>query len=212
MKAVIIGNGDINDYSLLKEYIMIYDSIVICCDGGLRHAFKANIIPDYIMGDFDSASEELIQYYKKQNIVFKSFPKKKDKTDMEIGIDFAIEKEVEEIFVFGGMGSRFDHTLANAHILLLANRNGINAKLINENNIISVVDEEIHINGKKGDLISLIPLTTEVKGITTFNLEYELINADIKIGTSIGISNVFQRDEIIIKIKEGLLFVIQSKD
>lgn len=212
MKFVIIGNGDIKDYSLLKKYLLLNNTIIVCCDGGLRHIFNLNIIPNYIIGDFDSAPLEIINYYKQKCIPFLEFPPKKDKTDMEIALDFAIEKKAEKIFIFGGIGSRFDHTLANAHILVSALKNGIDAKLINENNIISVIDKEISIKGKKGDLISLIPLTTEVNGVTTSNLEYELNKHTLKIGSSIGVSNVFKEENIYIKIDKGLLLVIQSID
>lgn len=212
MKFIIIGNGDIKDYSLLKKYLSLDDISIICCDGGLRHIFNLNIIPNYVIGDFDSAPTKIINYYKEKNILFLEFPPKKDKTDMEIALDFAIEKQAEKIFIFGGIGTRFDHTLANAHILVLALKKGITANLINENNVISVIDKEINIKGKKGDLISLIPLTTQVEGLTTNNLEYELNDYTLKIGSSIGVSNVFKEDDIYIKINKGLLFVIQSID
>lgn len=212
MKFVIIGNGDIKNYNLLKKYLALDNISIICCDGGLRHVFNLNIIPNYAIGDFDSAPIDIINYYKEKKILFLKFPTKKDKTDMEIALDFAIEKQANEVFIFGGIGSRFDHTLANAHILVLALKKGITASLINENNIIRIIDREININGKKGDLISLIPLTTEVEGVTTNNLEYELNNYTLKIGSSMGVSNVFREDNIYIKINKGLLFVIQSID
>ena len=56
--------------------------------------------------------------------------------------------------------------------------------------------------------MSLIPLTTEVNGVVTENLEYELNDATLKIGSSIGVSNVMTRDFAKISVKEGILIVI----
>ena len=46
MKAVVFANADITDYSFCTEYIK--DAVIICCDGGMRHAMKLGITPDYI--------------------------------------------------------------------------------------------------------------------------------------------------------------------
>lgn len=211
MKTVIIGNGQISNYSRLKEYIKISD-FIICCDGGIVHAYNINIIPNCILGDLDSAPKNLIEYYKNKNVIFHKFPVKKDKTDMEIGLDFAIEMNCSEIFIFGGTGTRFDHTLANAHILIKALKKGIKAKLIDENNIIFAINNNTTIENKKGCFVSLIPLTTEVSGITALGFEYSLKNASLKIGSSLGISNVIIDDKAHISLSNGILFVIISND
>lgn len=212
MDAILIGNGEIKDYKMLESYIKKSNTIVICCDGGLKHTYKLDMKPDYIIGDFDSAPSKLLRYYKKFDIPMKVFPEKKDKTDMELGLEFALDLKPKEIFIFGGIGSRFDHTLANANILKIALECGVKASLINEVHIINLINKKFSIVGNKGDLLSLIPLTQEVSGVTTFGLEYPLDNAVIKIGSSIGISNVFISNEVNIIIKEGLLLVIQTKE
>ena len=87
MKAVVFANADINDYGFCERYIK--DAVIICCDGGMRHTMKLGITPDYIVGDFDSVSDEVLEYYRKQDIELKQVPCKKDETDMELGIRHA---------------------------------------------------------------------------------------------------------------------------
>ena len=70
----------------------------------------------------------------------------------------------------------------------------------------------LEINGKKGDLISLIPISTTVNGINTNGLEYPLTNATMTIGKSLGVSNVLEDIKANISIKDGYLLVIKSKD
>ena len=80
MKAVVFANADITDYSFCAEYIK--DAVIICCDGGMRHAMKLGITPDYIVGDFDSVSSDVLEYYRSQNIELKQVPCRKDETDI----------------------------------------------------------------------------------------------------------------------------------
>ena len=59
MRAVIIGNGTIRNYDSIFKYIH-KDDFIICADGGIRHAVKMEIVPDLIIGDFDSL--DVIKY------------------------------------------------------------------------------------------------------------------------------------------------------
>jgi len=212
MRVIIIGNGDMDNKNLIHNYIDCDDKIIICCDGGIKHVFHEGIMPDCILGDFDSANESFLQFFKIKGVNIITFPTKKDKTDMEIGVDFAIDKGADEIFIFGGIGTRVDHTISNIHIIKKAIEKNIKAWIINENNLITIIKDEISIDGKKDDLISLIPLTTKVEGVTTNNLEYALDNATLNIGSSFGISNVMTDNKANIKIKSGLLIVMKSND
>lgn len=211
MNAVIFANADIYNYDFCSEYLN-QEFILICCDGGIRHAKALKLKPDYILGDFDSAENELLNYYKQQDINIKSFPPKKNYTDMELAVEFALELKADHIIIFGGVGSRFDHTLTNAHILKRALDKDVDAVLIDNNNSIRLINKYIQIKGKKGNIVSLIPLSTTVEGVTTKNLEYPLFDYNMKIGSSLGVSNVMLNDTAYVNIKSGYLFVIMSKD
>lgn len=211
MKALIIGNGQILNTDIIKQNLDEND-IIICCDGGIRYAFQEGILPHYILGDLDSSELPMIQFFELKGVIFKKFPAKKDQTDMEICIDFAISLKVTEILILGGIGTRFDHSLANAHILMKALNSNVFAKILDEHNEIMLLKNEIDIFGKKGDLISLLPLSTKVLGITTKGLEYPLNDYTMEIGTSLGISNVMIDETAHISVKSGYLFVIKARD
>lgn len=211
MRALIIGNGQILDTNIIRQNLKEKD-IVICCDGGTRYAFSEGILPHYILGDLDSSSPEIIQFFEQKNVIFKKFPEKKDKTDMELCIDFAISLNVTEILIFGAIGTRFDHSLANATILMKALNSNVLAKIINENNEIVLINNEIEIIGEKGDLVSLLPLSEKVAGVTTEGLYYSLNNYTLEIGKALGVSNVMLNEKAKVSIKNGYLFVIKAKD
>ena len=92
------------------------------------------------------------------NIPIKTVPTHKDETDMELGLDFAVELGADDIVIFGGIGSRFDHTLANAHLLLRLLKKGVRARLVDEKNCVELINNSIVLEGQQGDLVSTIPL------------------------------------------------------
>ena len=201
MKAVIICGGDTGSY--MTDYIDDGD-FIICADSGYDSAKKYGIAPDIIIGDMDSVKSRLDG----ENI--RVYPTRKDFTDSELAVGYAKEHGFKTIVMFGMTGSRMDHTLANLY--LLKQLIGFNARIINRNNEICLADAEITLNGKKGDIVSLIPFDGDVCGIDTSGLDYPLKNGTIKSGTSLGVSNVMTGEECKISIKKGTTFVIRSKD
>lgn len=210
MKTIIIGNGEINNYDIIREYFD--QAYIIACDGGVKHCRAMMIMPNIMVGDFDSANKEDAEFFENLGVLKEKFPVRKNETDMEIAINMAIDKNSTEIYIVGGLGRRFDHSLANVHILLRPVRLGIRTCLLDEHNIITLVEDSIDIVGEKGQTVSLIPLTTEVKGINTKNLDYTLTNATMEIGHSLGVSNVMTDDVATISVGEGVLILIMSRD
>ena len=99
-----------------------------------------------------------------------------------------------------------------AILLLPLVKKGITAKVIDDHNEIMIVDKEIHIEGEIGDIISIIPLTEKVEGITLKGLEYPLHDATISMGESIGISNRLINNKATIAINKGKLLLIKARD
>lgn len=209
MKYVIVGNGEIKDYIQFADYCK--DARVVACDGGMRHCKKADVIPDVIMGDMDSVEKDTAAYYFEKKIENYKFPSHKDYTDMELGLEYAVENGANSVYIFGGTGTRLDHTIANVHILKRALDKGIEAWLINEHNRITLVDREFKARAKKGSLVSVIPLTTEAV-VSNDGLEYKLTDYKMKIGNALGVSNVVIEEEFSVNIKDGIVILILARD
>ena len=210
MRTLIIANGNI-DNNILHTILKPNDTI-ICCDGGSKYLFEEGIIPHYIIGDLDSSIPQIIQFFETKNVVFKKFNSKKDETDMELCIDFAISLGTNEIIILGAIGTRIDHTLTNINLLMKAEDANVKATIVDNNNEIQIIINNITITGKKGDLVSLIPISTYVEGIDTTGLEYKIKNATMTIGKSLGVSNVMTSNLATVNIKSGYLLVIKAKD
>ncbi|HGY11080.1 MAG TPA: thiamine diphosphokinase [Desulfobacterales bacterium] len=211
MKCVIIANGDV-EYTNDIISIIRDAQLIISADGGARHLRALNILPHVMIGDFDSILPADKLFFKKKKVEMLTFSSKKDHTDSEICVSWAIDNKATDITLLGVTGTRLDHTLANIFLLKELARENIPARIINKNNEIHIITDHIELNGQPKDLLSIIPVTQKVTGITLKGLEYPLVNADIKMGSSIGISNTFKGTLATISIKKGILIVIKSKD
>lgn len=212
MKAVLFAGAAISDYAFCQPEIAQAD-VIICCDAGMHHAKALGITPDYIVGDFDSVAPEVLEEYRKAGISIRQFPTHKNETDMQLGMLLALELGATQMTLIGGIGSRLDHTLANAHLLLHLLKKGVQAVLLNEKNRVVLIDREIILHGKAGDLVSTIPLSMQVKGLTLEGLEYPLQNYDLALDDDlIAVSNVMLAESAKVSIADGYLFVIQSQD
>ena len=211
MKAVIIANGNIKNQNYFSKIIKQAD-LIICADGGANHLKKMGILPHVIIGDFDSLSPQNKIFFEKNNLKIIKHSSDKDATDTELAADFAIEQNYNDITFIGVTGTRLDHTIANIFLLKKMAAFKIKCRIIDDNNEIFLVTDKITLTREKNSFVSIIPLTETVEGITTSGLKYQLTNAEIKSGTSLGISNQFSDETASIVLKKGILIVTKSKD
>lgn len=201
MRAIIIGGGDVGDYII--DYVQENDYI-ICADSGFDSAVKYGLLPNVVIGDMDSVKGD----YSEENVII--YPSRKDYTDSDLAIMYALDNGYTDVLLFGMTGTRMDHSFANLSLLLKCK--DINAVIINSNNIIRMVFDKIVIEGEIGDTVSILPFSGNLMGVTTKGLEYPLDNDSIKIGTSLGVSNKMSEKRCEITVKEGIALVIRSKD
>lgn len=211
-RVVIFANGNLSDISF-AESIIERDDFIICTDGGAKHALKKNLIPDVLIGDMDSIEKKAYQLLIQKGTEIIRYPERKDKSDFELSIDYALGKKAKKILILGLFGDRIDHFLAN--ILLLQ-------KIKLENKLLGIticegkktayfVDKELEIEGNINDKLSILPLT-KIENITLKGLVYPLSNASMGVGTSLGISNLFKKKKVKISLENGLVLVVHAKE
>ena len=211
MNTVIVTGGNINEEFIKDFFSNNKFNTIIAVDKGLEILNKLKIDPDFIIGDFDSLNESVLKEYNNKNTI--ELEKEKDFTDTHMALKLAIEKQSTNITIIGAIGTRIDHTLANVHILKEALNNNIKAKLVDENNEITLINKTTTIKKNNSfKYVSIIPLTTEITGITLKGFKYLLEDATLKIGQSIGISNEQLEEQATIKIQKGIAILFFSKD
>lgn len=211
MSALIIGNGKKVNKNIIKNIKYDY---VICADGGLDKAQDYGIMPDIIIGDFDSVDLSLLKQYELQNIRTLKFPAEKDFTDMELAIEHAISKGYKNITLIGASGSRLDHTLGNITLMEKYYKDGVHITIIDNNNEIKIISDnsELIIKFKQSIYISMIPVTDEIQGLSMEGFKYPLKDVEVKRGSTLLISNQIISSQGIIRLKKGTAILFISKD
>lgn len=207
MRAIIIANGQIQDSDLHRSLVTSAD-LVVCADGGTDHALALGMQPQVVIGDLDSLDSNLLAQLEAEGCQILVHPTRKDETDLELALHYAIGQGVDEIVILGALGGRIDQTLANVQLLALPELRFVKARILDGRQEVFLIRDEVLIEGQVGDTLSLLPLTAEVTGIYTEGLEYALDNGDLYLGPALGVSNVLTAPQARVRIAQGLLLAV----
>jgi thiamine pyrophosphokinase len=211
MTAVIICGGKIENYGYMKKYFK--DArLIISADSGARHCKSFQVMPDLMVGDFDSVSGVDFADFASAGVEIIRFPAEKDMTDSELAIEIALERGCSRIILLGALGTRLDHSVSNLFLLKKLLDKGIDAAIIDEQNEVKLISHSIVLTREEETFITLLPLAGSAKGVTTSGLYYPLENATLEVGSSRGVSNRFSEDVAQVTVKEGYLLVIKARD
>lgn len=193
-KVALVLNGP-------KLKVPILEEDIICADGGYNIVpLNLNII--LVVGDMDSTE---VNDIKTEKIVI---PKEKDFSDGEFAVRHIKElNRYDEIVIYGALGGRPDHMLANLGLLELANEIGIKASIREEGLIITFESTKIALKTKPDDLISIIPTKTPLILENGKGLKYPIDSLVINHISSRGLSNVAMSHDVSVDIKKGGAFV-----
>jgi len=146
----------------------------------------------------------------KREVRRRCFPRAKTRRIRSSPSIHAFELNPDEIWILGALGGRLDHSLANISLLVICAKEGVEARIIDETCEIFIVDQYRVIDGQKGETISLLPLSSQVTGITLTGFEYPLFQGKMEIGEPCGISNRFMDEKGTISVESGYLLVIRN--
>ena len=176
--------------------------LVVAADSGLTHADALGLVPDEIIGDFDSIQPEILELY--PEMVQHRHEREKDETDTELGLDLLRERGVETVHVIGGGGGRLDHLYA---IISLFNRENPPDHWYTHREHILLVSGSFRFKLPRGKRVSFFPCGNERVKMKSEGLKWPLDNLDWTFG-DFGISNVTVESEIKIDMKCGRLMMI----
>ncbi len=210
MHVIIFAGGTVQQGTALARALH-EGELVIAADSGARTALALGHPPAFVVGDFDSLDEETHAQLERLGCQFVGAQVEKDETDTELAIEVALQQGASRITLLGALGgARFEHTIAN--ILLLAGYTDPPVELVDGNSRSWLLrgPGTTLIKGKKGDLLSIFPLTTSATGVRTENLYYPLRNETLTFGRPRGISNVLLGTRARVALSEGLLMMVHT--
>lgn len=175
---------------------------VIAADGGYQHLADAGMRVDLLLGDFDSIAEM------PEGIEVRRFAPEKDDTDMMLAVKAGLELGFSRFALYGGLGGRLDHTLANAQVLCYLSQRGALGFLVGEGMVLTALtDSGITLAGGRG-IISVFCMGDLAEGVALLGLKFPLAEATLTSNVPLGVSNEFMGGPARISVRKGTLLAL----
>jgi thiamine pyrophosphokinase len=213
--ALILADGDVPSRARLDAVWPGWDStigLVVAADGGARHAPALDVTLDRWVGDGDSLDGPALAALAAAGVPLERARPDKDETDTELAILAALRLGAEGVVILGALGGRIDHALANIGLLSMPALVGRSAVILDAGSRLSLLvgPGTAALVGRRGDLVSLLPVGDAVEGVTTSGLVYPLDDEPLPAGTPRGLSNVVATDAASVRLRRGRLLIVES--
>jgi len=217
-RCIIFANGILPDLAAARRLIRP-DDLILAADGGTRHALDLGLTPSIVIGDLDSISDEERRKMKEDGVRLIQHPRDKNETDLELALDYAIQNGQRKIVIVAALGGRLDQTLGNLALLTDPRHKPALSEV--EGSLDTRLDDGVEqaffcrarseVEGRRGDLVSLIPWGGEVRGVRTQGLRWQLSDEVLLPHKTRGISNEMTGEVANIQIQSGLLLIVHRR-
>ncbi len=210
-RAIILSGGE--PLESIKTIEVPDHDFVIAADSGLRHARVLGLEADLIIGDMDSVEPSKLADAAARGSTIERYPTDKDRTDLELAVHAAIDRGARNITIIGAHTGRLDHLLGA--IGLFASIAPKLDHLVWVDGITDVMacspDRTTTIAGRAGDLVSLLPTGSDVRGVTTGGLHWQLADETLPAGSTRGLSNTIETPPAWVRVDDGTLLVLHER-
>ncbi|MEJ8773374.1 thiamine diphosphokinase [Blautia sp. HCN-1074] len=239
--TIIVSGGNIqSDFALyfLKKNIEKAgrENIrLIAADRGLEFFLDYLILPDVVIGDFDSLSEDGKNFLEMQNedipyggmlewklqkgegkvVEVVRLRPEKDDSDTQSAMNYAIQNGAKEIVILGVTGNRVDHLMANFGLLILAQKQDTEVALADRYNYMKLIPSGTILKKAEqfGKYVSFFPLGGDVTGLTLEGFKYPLDKYHLTTADSgLTVSNEISEEYAKVTYESGTLLMIMSRD
>lgn len=209
-RALIFVNGELRDLGATRLLFQPED-VIIAADGGARHALALGLIPEAILGDFDSLTEAELKVFADMGVHLLRFPAAKDETDLELALAHACKAGHNPIILVGANGGRLDQTLGNLSLLTDPAYSAFDIRSDDGQTEAFFISSQASLHGKAGDLVSLIPWGSPAEGVSTDGLVYPLHKETLLPYRTRSISNQMLAENAKVSLKRGLLLCVHIR-
>jgi thiamine pyrophosphokinase len=210
VKVLIMANGAYGSLEWYRQQRGRFTK-VICADGGAYWAWELGIVPDVVIGDLDSLPLAVRRALEEKGVAFSVYPAEKDDTDTQLAYRLAQELGASEVTVWGGVGSRLDHTLANICSAVKLVESGIRVSFEAPELTIYLVAGEATIPGEPGETVSVLALGGRAEGVNLEGFCYPLTDGVINGNWQYAVSNVIVQPNPVVRVKKGVVAVFHYR-
>jgi thiamine pyrophosphokinase len=199
----IFGAMDPEGFNLEKKP----GDLLIAADGGYAYLEKAGFIPDLAIGDFDSLGAPP----EAEHVI--CFPPEKDYTDLDLAIREGKRRGFRIFCIYGALGGRLDHTIANIQLLAALTQEGSRGYLLGGGQAVTVLEKgELCFTTRGGGYFSAFAFGGPAGGVDEQGLKYTLTDGSLEVSFPLGVSNEFCGREACVSVREGKLLLIWDQD
>ncbi len=199
--CALVGKVAFNHKHFLKQGF----DYVIAVDAGYGHLEAAGVVPDMVVGDFDSLGFTPVH----ENVL--SFPEQKDESDIELALYEAAAAGFDTLVIYGCLGGRMDFSYAVLQMIAHFSREGRQVFGIGDTYAVTALvgggRDSISFSGDAQGTLSVFAVDPEVTGVTETGLAYSLDGATVTYGKPLGVSNAFTGRHASISVGSGTLLV-----
>ena len=214
-----MGGGEVPARDRLPRGILDGVGLLIAADAGADRCGELGLVPDLVVGDFDSAAPDLLDRLGSRGIPVRREASEKDESDLELALRAACERGADHVVALGAIGGpRVEHLLAALDLLAVASSAGVAMAIVDERSVIRMLDARqgacaarLVVEGEPGDFVSLFPWAGDVPGVSTRGLRYPLRDEPLPVGPSRGLSNELLGATGEISCRDGLLLVVHTR-
>jgi len=203
-KCIIFSAGDFYGLCDVLHNASTND-LIIAADAGYRNCSLSGLVPDIILGDFDSMEEP-----ETDNEIIR-VPVEKDDTDTMLAIKLGLERGYTEFHLYGATGGeRLDHSLANLQALAYLAKHGARGFVYDKSYIYTAINDDTITIGKQKDwgILSIFCIGEQAKGVKIKGAQYPLDNGELDAYFPLGVSNHFgELDSVTIEVEKGCLLI-----
>nr|CCA24794.1 thiamin pyrophosphokinase putative [Albugo laibachii Nc14] len=202
--------------------------VTICADGGanclydraVRVEAESTFIPKYIKGDLDSLRPDVQSYYEQQGTeIIQDLDQ--DSNDLDKCLNLLYEKQQTKsakryaVFIFGGMGGRFDQEMQNINCLFRYHSKFQEMCLISEATTARLLlggSHEIEPNLEfETGVCGIIPLGGMCRKLTTEGLQWDLNEQSSRFGELVSTSNFIKQKRVLIRNSDPVIWTTELR-
>jgi thiamine pyrophosphokinase len=222
MQVIVLADGQVGARAALDAAWpgwLAPDARVVAADGGARHARPLGLEIDRWVGDGDSMGEAGIAELAAAGVPIERARPDKDQSDTELAALVARAMGATQLTILGALGGpRVEHALANLGLLSMPELDGLGVRLVSADARVRGLrgpapdggPARLDLEGRIGDIVSLLVVGPDAEGVTTHGLAYPLADEPLLAGRTRGLSNIRERPDAAVTIRRGRLLVIES--
>lgn len=182
------------------------DAYIIAADSGYYVLKEMGIMPNLVVGDFDSYTSEL-----PDNCEIIKAAVEKDDTDTILAVKIALSKGYKDIVIASSIGGRLDHTYANIQTLAYISEHGGQGSLLGEDDVVHFLNAGEYVFNIADNMYFSIFSYSATAIVTTNGTKYNLSKYCLTNSFPLGVSNEIVEKKCKLKVEKGQILVIFSK-